>query len=529
MQSEQPSLPELALGTEDSVSPRGTQSPAEESGRGERKPRFKVIDRSQLRWRILDIDKLIPEDHPARAIWEFVGGLDLSSYRVEVRAVEGIAGRSAISPELLISLWVYAYSKGVKSARAVAHSCEHDPPYQWLTGGEVVNAHTLSDFRVQHHEKLKPLFAQVLAALSGEELITLERVGQDGTKIKALAASNSFRSEERVRELLEKAQEHVEAVDQLPEEESTERMAKARDRGRRERQQRLEAAQKEFEKLEAEAKSKGKTRQRVSITDPEARVMKQPDGGFAPSYNVQLSTDAANKVVVGVGVTQAGNDFEQLMPGVDRVEQNLNKTPKQVLGDGGYVSRDNIVKMADREVEFIGPQGDDAGKGTSSYERRGVAPEYHASQFVYDAESNSFRCPQGKTLEYEGKHEGDSEVSYKYRAQFTDCQECPAKKLCCPGNQASGRSVHRTEELPVVAQFREKMQTEPAREIYRQRSEIAETPNLWIKAKFGLRQFSVRGLRKVEMEALWACIAYNIQQWIRLRWRKRLLAIAAGA
>ena len=529
MQSEQLSLPELALGTEDSGSAGGTESPVEELGRGERKPRFKAIDRSQLQWRTLDIDKLIAEDHPARAIWEFVGGLDLSAYRVQVRAVEGVAGRSAINPQLLISLWIYAYSQGVNSGRAISRLCESDPAYQWLTGGEEVSGHTLSDFRVENEERLKQLFVQVLAALSGEGMITLERVAQDGTKIKALAAPDSFRSEEGVSELLKKVREHVEAVDQLPEEESSERMAKARDRGRRERQQRLEAAQKEFEKLEAEGNSKSKSGQRVSTTDPDARVMKQPDGGYAPSYNLQLSTDAANKVVVGVGVTQAGNDYEQLIPAVERVEQNLNKKPEQMLADGGYVSRENIVKMAAGEVEFIGPQCDDAAKGASSYERRGVAPEYYTAQFVYDAESDSFRCPQGKTLAYEGKYERDSEVSYRYRAQFTDCQGCPAKKLCCPGNQATGRSVHRTEELPEVTQFREKMKTEAAREIYRQRAEIAETPNLWIKAKFRLRQFCVRGLRKVGMEALWACLAYNIRLWIRLRWRQRLLAVTAGA
>jgi transposase len=140
MQSEQPSLPELALSTEDSGCVRGTQSPAEERGRRGQKPRFRAIDRSQLQWRVLDIDKLIAEDHPARAIWEFVGGLDLSGYRVQVRAVEGSAGRSAVSPQLLISLWVYAYSQGVNSARAIARLCEDHPAYQWLTGGEVVTA-----------------------------------------------------------------------------------------------------------------------------------------------------------------------------------------------------------------------------------------------------------------------------------------------------------------------------------------------------------------------------------------------------
>jgi len=258
-------------------------------------------------------------------------------------------------------------------------------------------------------------------------------------------------------------------------------------------------------------------------------VMKQPDGGFAPSYNVQINTDAANGVIVAVGVTQAGNDFEQLTPGVERVEQNLGESPEQVVADGGYVSRDNIVAMESRGVDFIGPQCDEAGKGKSSYESRGVSAEYHASQFVYDAATDSFRCPQGKTLEYEGKNERDSELSYKYRAEMADCQVCPAKGQCCPGNQVTGRSIQRTEEFPEVAAFRQKMQTEEAKAIYGQRAQVAETPNLWIKAKFGLRQFCVRGLRKVGMEALWACLTYNICRWIRLRVRKAGVVATATA
>jgi len=191
-----------------------------------------------------------------------------------------------------------------------------------------------------------------------------------------------------------------------------------------------------------------------------------------------------------------------------------------VVTDGGFVSRDNILAMKERGIEYIGPCGNEAGKGKSSYEGRGVSAQYHSSQFVYDAQSDSYRCPQGKTLSYEGKEQRHTQVSYRYRAQRSDCQGCPVKSQCCPGNRVTGRSVHRGEELAEVAEFRHRMQTEQAREIYRQRAQVAETPNLWIKEKFGLRQFSVRGLSKVGMEALWACLTYNIRIWIRLRWRQ---------
>jgi transposase len=523
MESEQARLPGLER------EGCGTADHKVEGGIGPCQPRFKVVDRKQLQWRMLDIERLIPEEHVARAIWDFVAGLDLSEYEAQVRALEGKAGRSALSPQLLISLWVYAYSQGVGSARALARLCECDPAYQWLTGMEEISGHTLSDFRVGHEKELNRLFVQVLAVLSGDGLITLERVTQDGTKIKASAASDSFRRNDGIQDRLQKSQEQIEAITKMSEEESSGRMAKARERARRERKERLEAAQKEFEKLRAEGNGKDTTKMRVSTTDPEARVMKQPDGGFAPSYNVQLNTDAAHGVIVAVGVTQEGNDYAQLTPGVDRVEQNLGKQPKQVMVDGGYVSRENLVNMKTRGVEFIGPLCDDESKGTRSYESRGVTSAYHTSQFVYDPETNSFRCPQGKTLDYRGKEERRSEVSYKYQARLADCQACPAKKYCCPENRSTGRSVQRREELTEMTEFRHKMATEPFREIYRTRSQVAETPNLWIKAKFALRQFCVRGLRKVKMEALWAALTYNIRLLIRLRWRKEEAVASATA
>jgi hypothetical protein len=304
----------------------------------------------------------------------------------------------------------------------------------------------------------------------------------------------------------------------MSEEESSRRAAKARERAQRERKERLEQALEEFNQLAEQ--DKDKEHRRVSTSDPEARVMKQPGGGYAPSYNVQIDTDAKNGVVVAVGVVQAGNDFEQLEPGIDRVQDHLGKTPKEVVTDGGFVSRDNIVAMTRRGIEYIAPCVDDAGKGQSSYDSRGVSGQYQSSQFIYDAQSNSYRCPQGKILKYEGKEERHLQLSYRYRAQRSDCQGCPMKSQCCPGNRVTGRSVHRSEELAEVAEFRQKMETQRAREIYKTRAQVAETPNLWIKAKFGLHQFSVRGLAKVGMEALWACLTYNIRVWMRLCWRK---------
>src|SRR4030095_11621760 len=157
----------------------------------------------------------------------------------------------------------------------------------------------------------------------------------------------------------------------MSEEKTSRRISRARSRAQLERQQRLEQALEEFEKLAEQNSGKDKENRRVSASDPQARVMKQADGGFAPSYNVQINTDASHGVVVAVGVVQAGNDFDQLEAGVERVKQNFGRTPDQVVSDGGFVSRDNIVAMKERGIEYIGPCGDEAGKGVRFFEGGG--------------------------------------------------------------------------------------------------------------------------------------------------------------
>ena len=498
----------------------GRESPAE--GQEVREPRLKRPNRQQLLLRTVDVEELIPEDHAARAIWAFVERLDLSGFEESIKAVEGMAGRSAWDPQLLISLWIYAYSEGVSSAREMERLCRHHPGYQWLTGMEVINYHTLSDFRVEHQEALDELFTQVLGLLSAEGLITLERVMQDGTKVKACAGGDTFRREEKIRAHLELAREQVRQMGDPRGEEVSHRVAKARERAAREKEEKLEQALAELEKIRGvKGRRAAKEEARVSETDPEARMMKQADGGYAPSYNLQLSTEAAHGLVVGVGVSQASSDYGELVGAVEEMEKNLGRVPPQVVADGGYTSRENILAMEEKRVDFLGPLPESASSpGAASLKRRGVDPAFYPEAFGYDPTRNELICPAGKRLvEIGKKHDRVGITRHVYRARGADCQACPSGQKCCPQNPAQGRTVGRGVEDPVVAAFRAKMQREEAKQIYRQRGGVAEFPNAWLKDKIGLRQFRLRGLIKVRMEALWACLTYNLQQWIRLRWR----------
>lgn len=476
------------------------------------KPLIRYVNRQQMSWRAVDVERLIGDDHPARAIWMLIGRMDLRQFYQSIESSAEEGGRPAFDPQLLISLWVYAYSQGIGSAREVARRCEYDPAFQWLTGLQEVNYHTLADFRVEKQKELDELFTQVLAALSKEGLITLDQVMQDGTKIRAQASPRSVHWENKIQAHLERARRRVAEMGDPRSEGASPREKQARARARREQQERLEKAMEELEKLRT-LKAARSPNKRVSITDPEARIMKQPHGGLALSYNAQLSSDAAHGLIVGVSVTQAASDWDQLLPALEQIDQRLKRKPKQIVADAGYTTRAIIEELAERKMDFLGSMPrEDARSGRTAPNR--LPP----SAFVYQPETDRYLCPGEKFLRYEGRLKNERGlISYRYEARREDCAPCAHKPECCPENQKRGRGLLRIEESAAVHTFRQKMASEEARAGYRRRGRVAEFCNAWIKSKLGLRQFHVRGLLKVQTEMLWACLTYNLQQWVRLR------------
>jgi len=247
-----------------------------------------------------------------------------------------------------------------------------------------VNYHTLADFRVEKQKELDERFTQVLAALSKEGLIPLEQVMQHGTKIKAQASPRSYQQEQTIREHLERARRRVTEMGDPGNEEINPRTKQARERGRREQQERLENALQELEKLQNRKHGeKVKSKVRVSSSDPQARVMHQSDGGLALSYNAQISADAAHGLMVGVAVTQEANDTGQLLAAVERSAERLQQKPEQMVAEAGYTTGAAIEEMAERKVDFLGSMPrEDASKGRTAPHR------LPRSAFIFQPERN---------------------------------------------------------------------------------------------------------------------------------------------
>ena len=303
-------------------------------------------NRQQLQFLPRDLDAALAEDHSARAIWGLLEKLDLSAFYGSIKATLDRPGRPTTDPKVLLALWLLGTVEGIGSARKLARLCQEHDAYRWLSGGVPINYHMLSDFRVAHEGALDELLTQIAASLMAAGAVTLERVSQDGMRVRASAGASSFRRQETLEKHLEEARAQVARLAQErehPDPGVGQRSRAARERAARERVERVEqalrylpqaqAAKERQQQTQTIARRAKVTQPRTSTTDPQARVMKMPDGGFRPAYNVELATDQAKGIIVGVRVVMEGTDAGQAPPMEEQVKERTGQHPRG-LPDG---------------------------------------------------------------------------------------------------------------------------------------------------------------------------------------------------
>lgn len=442
-------------------------------------PRVQCADRRQavVSWDTLD--ERLAEDHQARLVWAYVEAADLALLYEKIKAVEGWAGRRPIDPKILLALWLYATLDGVGSAREIDRLCGQHDAYRWICGGVSVNYHSISDFRTDHVEFLDQLLSDSVAALMQEGLVTLNRVAQDGVRVRASAGADSYRRRPTLEECQAEAEEQVrklrEELDAAPGAVSKRQQA-ARVRAARERSERLERALAQMQELEkkrqAQAKQepaaedrpkddqdkdkedKGKKKEpsppRVSTTDPESPVMKMGDGGFRPAFNLEFATDTGAQIITGVDAVASGSDQGQMVPMVQQHEDRYDRKPGEMLVDGGFAKKADIEQASSDGVTVYAP----------------VQKPRKAEQDRY------------------ARRPGDSDS---------------------------------------IAEWRKRMGTEEGKTIYKERAATAECVNALARNR-GLQQFLVRGLEKVKAVALMFALAHNLVRAAALR--SQLAAVA---
>lgn len=308
-----------------------------------------VREQGVLEWALPE--DTLPHDHRARLFWRVVETLDLTAFTRRAKAVEGRAGRRVLSTRMLLTLWLYGISVGIGSAREIARRIQTDTAFRWIVGDKSVGHSKLSEFRASHREALDQLLTDVLGTLLHRELISLDLVAQDGTRVRASASSNSFRRASSLEQCREQAKLHVKAVlAEADDPEASAREKHARIAAARDYEDRVDAAIETVRELLVA----GKPMPRASTTDADARFMKMGDGGFRPAYNVQLATAGSPmggaRTIVGVRVTNAGTDMGSVTPMLDDIERRTGSLPCVLLADGNHAQLECITNATQRGV-----------------------------------------------------------------------------------------------------------------------------------------------------------------------------------
>lgn len=325
--------------------------------------RFIRADRDQTRWDFIDLEALLPQDHRARVVWDFVERLDLSALYDAIKAREGEPGRPPPDPSVLMALWLYATTEGVGSARELDRLTERDLAYRWIAGGVPVNYHGLSDFRVAHVAVLDRLLTESVTALIAEGVVSLDEIAVDGTKVRANASRGSFKTGDKLRRIEAAVAQRLATlkaeIASDPEASSRRRRA-AQARAAREVKERAERARATLDKVRAEKEKRAKTHRqdeakktseaKVSLSDPDARVMRFPDGAVRPAYNAQVAATPGTGIILSVDMTDRRNDSGLAVPMVDDIVRRYGKVPEKLLVDTHYATSEDIAALATHEA-----------------------------------------------------------------------------------------------------------------------------------------------------------------------------------
>jgi transposase len=427
------------------------------------KPRFLRSDRLQPRWDFIDVEALLPSDHRARIVWAFVESLDLSAFYEQIRSREGEPGRPPPDPAVVLALWLYAVIEDVDSARELDRLAERDLAYRWIAGGVPLNHHGLSDFRTEHGELFDRLLTESATALVAEGLVSLTEVAIDGTKVRANASRDSFKTAaqlEQIEAAVERRLAALRAESARDPEASSRRKRAARERAAREVKERAERARAALERLRAEKakrsqkhpgeKANKKSEPKASMSDGDARIMHFSDGAIRPGYNAQIAATPKEGIILSLEMTDRRNDSGLAVPMIDDLVRRYGKTPERVLIDTHYATGEDIAALSEH--------------------------------------------PAGPVSVYAPPPSAREQISARGLAN---------------------RQSKRAREPESVKQWRSRMGTQAGQEVYRGRK-LIERVNAHLK-NHGFGFVPVRGLLKAKAVALLHALANNLLAGYRLR------------
>ena len=461
------------------------------------------------------IEEQIEADNAVRFIEAFVEHLDLKQLHYNFNTLK-LEGRPPFHPKVFLKLYLYGYLNGLRSSRRLERECRRNIELQWLTGQLLPNYHSIADFRKVNSKALRNTFKLFVLFLKEAELIGGHTVAIDGTKVRAHNSKKNNYNQKKIERHLsyieEKTNEYLKQLETNDAQESNINITEVEKKLARLKQNKIN-----YDLLQEKLEQSGEPQ--ISTTDEDARALLVQGQVVEVSYNLQTAVDEKYKLVVATHTINR-NDRNAMSAIAIEAKENLGVETLTTLNDKGYHNGREIQRCKDSNITTICAQQ----KIVNSNEK-GTTPDYLVTKFIYNEETDTYTCPEGKTLSTKGtwhhKQRTERSTGYQFKKYRTpDCKTCPAKHLCT-GKVKGGREIERSEFAKAVEENAQRYKANKER--YRTRQEINEHIFGTIKRKWGYSYTDLKGLEKVNGEHSLIMLVYNIKRTINILGMTELL------
>lgn len=452
---------------------------------------YRYGDRYQIKMFSQSLDEQVPKDHPVRVFDAIIEKIDLKGLGVEINPNK--VGNSSYDPVAMIKLLVYGYSCKLFSSRKLERACYEFIPMKWLVGDLRPDHKTISEFRSNNIEALKKLFMEVSKIMLTLGLLKGDILYVDGSKLRANASIENFKSAEEYKKFLEVLRDGIENVFEK---------AEAIDKSEEDMPLLLGATGIEgvgIEKkvIEAQEKVKEIERKFINTTDPDCIKIKSNKGSFA-GYNVQVVVDGEHGLIASHDVVSEHNDLNQFTEQIKKAEEVIGKRCKIGCADSGYFSMKVLKEAIEEGRRVIIPS-------PKQVNNKGVG-EFSKDKFTYNAEEDCYICPEGNKLVYGHYDKKRGQHVYRFTSSKI-CRSCRHYGICTTAKR--GRTVMRLEEEELMKKLEMEYLDSSSQRIYKSRKGKVEAPFGHIKHNLGFCSFLLRGIEKVRAELSIIAIGYN--------------------
>lgn len=448
----------------------------------------------------------------------------------------GGPGRPPHHPRLMCAGIIYGLIRGMHSTRMLEYATEYCLDFQWLLDGRVIDHSTFAKFRTLHGDRIKDLFKAINRKAAALKMLSLEEIIIDGTRIRADSDRHGARTAEALQRRLdaldEKLAKALEKLEKAREEDTDETIEelekeKAALESRKQRDQKALEVARARDGVKKAKEGKKAHGVRVPVTDPDAHLLENKEGGFAPNYTPVIAVEGELGLIVAEQITEQNSESDCLVPLVDQTKELCGHSPGRVLADEGFGAGYELEELNEKGVEVFTPMGKTSGAEPRPLPSAGVEmpPEHwddlpmrggrlDKSAFSYDAEENVYVCPMGHTLKpfrKQTRKSGSGKTVGLMEYTGAPCSDCPLSSRCL-SQKAKVRTISRDEHEARREEVRARMATEQGKQIYANRAPRVEGAFGTIKAGMKIRRFQRRGLQKVRQDWTWVCLAYNMRK-----------------